>query len=997
MSSSSLDLGKTILAKLEQSQLPKKKPNPASSSKRTGPSGTESTENKDTKTTPAPAKVIKSKLRKDKRLEQRRQKQQKQTTEQPEAACSSSNQIRQEKQTGKLTKTKSSGDVPSKDQNKPTKSSTKSNQESDEEEIKTVEDSEEEIDDRDILLAEIKTLGGTEEDLDLFEGLSSQKRVIQEDDHGADPELVNDLKSFMKGLDFEAALMQSSKHDKEISPEPNSVLDPPSSTTALDHAPTQSSSSSVAAPHQKRSCPNHWDQFWLEKLANNNNILTNRSMASTYSDQIPIKRRITTNSNNQPPYEVTIEKRPLLQPSVDLRHASSPSPSAHWSHQRNAVYPINQHPARQIPRYEPPLIIDDLRELIPLLIYTILSLATRLYRIGRVNTVVWDEAHFGKFGGHYLNQTFYFDVHPPLAKMMVGLAGVLSGFDGTYDFPSGDVYPKHVPFISMRILLALPGVALVPIAWATALELGFSEYTRHIVTIMVLSDIALTAISRFILLDSTLLFFTFTTVYCLACFNNQRRYPFDFEWWFWLSMTGLSIGCVTSVKWIGLFVTALVGAHTLDELWEKFGDLRMPIRTYIQHWIARILCLVILPVLVYMSFFKIHFLILNRSGPGDAQMSSLFQANLYGNDFARSPLEIAIGSKVTIKNMGFGGGLLHSHVQSYPTGSQQQQVTCYHYRDANNEWTVTPLLHEPTYDETQPMKFLKHGSVVRLVHTFTGRNLHTHSIPAPITTLNHEVACYGNATVDDSNSYWMIEVVDDTIRGRRKNFENIHILSTRFRIRNLNLGCYLRAANAILPQWGFKQVEVSCDKQMIQAINILIGTLKGTLILVVIPEGDMKLMKSPFLRDFWHLNVAMMTANNALIPDPDKEDVTASTPFEWPFLYTGMRMNAWIDQGIKFYLIGNPLTWWLCSFTLWFSILMFGLMVDHFIFKAKTSKLISLTKLNKLVICLTLCLSILFTGIWFKDCAWGIIGPVHLYKYRQWRKSWSIYEDHTTG
>jgi dolichyl-phosphate-mannose--protein O-mannosyl transferase len=42
-------------------------------------------------------------------------------------------------------------------------------------------------------------------------------------------------------------------------------------------------------------------------------------------------------------------------------------------------------------------------------------------------------------------------------------------------------------------------------------------------------------------------------------------------------MTGLSIGCVTSVKWIGLFVMALVGAHTADGLWEKFGDLRMPL------------------------------------------------------------------------------------------------------------------------------------------------------------------------------------------------------------------------------------------------------------------------------------------------------------------------------------------------------------------------------------------------------------------------------------
>lgn len=125
---------------------------------------------------------------------------------------------------------------------------------------------------------------------------------------------------------------------------------------------------------------------------------------------------------------------------------------------------------------------------------------------------------------YYINQTFYFDVHPPLGKMLVGLAGVLTGFNGSFDFPSGATYPDHVPYRGMRILMALPGVAMVPLAWGTAVELGFTWYGRHIVTLMVLCDLAWLVISRFVLLDSMLLFFTFTTVYCLSVFHNQQRW-----------------------------------------------------------------------------------------------------------------------------------------------------------------------------------------------------------------------------------------------------------------------------------------------------------------------------------------------------------------------------------------------------------------------------------------------------------------------------------------
>ncbi|KAF8804383.1 hypothetical protein BYT27DRAFT_7340253 [Phlegmacium glaucopus] len=218
---------------------------------------------------------------------------------------------------------------------------------------------------------------------------------------------------------------------------------------------------------------------------------------------------------------------------------------------------------------------------------------------------------------------------------------------------------------------------------------------------------------------------------------------------------------------VGLFVTALVGVYTIEDIWEKFEDAKIPIRDQAKHWGAQIKCLIIVPILVFMASFKIHFLLLNHTGPGDAQMSPLFQANLEGNDFAKNPLEVAYGSKLTLKNMGWGGGLLHSRPN-----------------DDNNKFTILPRWDEPLYNPNDAMRFLKNGDVIRLNHVSTTRTLHSHTVLAP-----------------------KIEVVDDINRGT--NIDRIHSLTTRLRIKHEALGCYLCAANAVLPQWGFEQIESS--------------------------------------------------------------------------------------------------------------------------------------------------------------------------------------------
>lgn len=235
------------------------------------------------------------------------------------------------------------------------------------------------------------------------------------------------------------------------------------------------------------------------------------------------------------------------------------------------------------------------------------------------------------------------DVHPPLAKLLITAVAWCSGFvGGSFDFKEiGREYSTgKVPYVAMRMLPASLGLALIPLAYLTLRALQTRPSTALLGAVLIMFENGLITQSRFILLDSPLIFFTALTIFFWIGFSNENALardrdggigPFSRRWWVWLTLTGLALGAVVSCKWVGLFTIATLGVLTITQLWVLLGDLRVPMPLLARHFVARSICLIAVPIIFYMSVFAVHFAILNNSGEGDGFMSSEFQHTLAGH------------------------------------------------------------------------------------------------------------------------------------------------------------------------------------------------------------------------------------------------------------------------------------------------------------------------------------------------------------------------------
>ncbi|XP_078186300.1 protein O-mannosyl-transferase 1 isoform X11 [Callithrix jacchus] len=325
-------------------------------------------------------------------------------------------------------------------------------------------------------------------------------------------------------------------------------------------------------------------------------------------------------------------------------------------------------------------------------------------------------------------------------------------------------------------------------AYQIVLELHFSHCAAVGAALLMLIENALITQSRLMLLESVLIFFNLLAVLSyLKFFNCQKQSPFSLSWWFWLTLTGVACSCAVGIKYMGVFTYMLMLVVAAVHAWHLIGDQTLSNVRVFCHLLARAVALLVIPAVLYLLFFYVHLILLFRSGPHDQIMSSAFQASLEGG-LARitqgQPLEVAFGSQVTLRSV-FGKPVpcwLHSHQNTYP------------------------MMHQLVV--SSPLRPVRHGDMVQLVHGMTARSLNTHDVAAPMSPHSQEVSCYIDYNISmPAQNLWRLEIVN-----RRSDTEVWKTILSEVRFVHVNTSSVLKLSGAHLPDWGFRQLEIVGEK-----------------------------------------------------------------------------------------------------------------------------------------------------------------------------------------
>ncbi|KAF8994591.1 Dolichyl-phosphate-mannose-protein mannosyltransferase-domain-containing protein [Cyathus striatus] len=486
-----------------------------------------------------------------------------------------------------------------------------------------------------------------------------------------------------------------------------------------------------------------------------------------------------------------------------------------------------------------------------------------------------------------------------LARFRSPLFKLLTVLVGKSHFNDSQTYA-----VAMRLIPVTLNALTIPLSYLTLRLMSTPPIASLLASIFLTFETGLIIQSRHMPVESILFFFSALAISCWIAFSklDQRR-PFSLHWWTWLTMTGLSLGAAISCKWSGLLTVAMIGVNAMYQLWK----LEVSSRVWMRHFMARALCLIVVPLVFYLTMFQVYFMDGNKK---DIR-------NL------RPVVDVSIGSTVTIKQYDFQQGYLSSSPSKHRGGSKQQQVVLNKQPDiAHSNWIITNTssdLSALDVDYTSPFvpfTRLQHNARIKLHSTTSLKHLHSHDI-RPYKSSDHlqnEVSVYGfPGYPGDANDDWFIEIVKGNMGGwDGYSSKRVRILRTVVRFRHALTGCYLVNSGKpiALVGEGSKLVEVTCNKGEMGSKSL--WSFEKS-------EHPAQPEDADLMERFGFLDQLQEILQDTGIEDADHEFRISVTErlAAWFMLGRG-GFPLWQNRQNRpqqIYYTGNPIVWWLGSFS----------------------------------------------------------------------------------
>ncbi|MGB0562174.1 MAG: phospholipid carrier-dependent glycosyltransferase [Spirulinaceae cyanobacterium] len=208
----------------------------------------------------------------------------------------------------------------------------------------------------------------------------------------------------------------------------------------------------------------------------------------------------------------------------------------------------------------------------------VVALALRWWRMGQINTLVFDEIYYPVFANRYLLGDYVYNSHPPLSQYLIAVGIWLGSHLGAH-LPIGQELANGLTGSvrstwSYRWFNAIAGAWIPVILGLIATRLSGNRLFGAIAALIALLDGLFLVESRFGLNNIYLILFGLLShLFLLLAMTPPLQIPQQgrgrFQTrpdnpsllrWQWLTLAGICLGCTVAVKWNGLgFGLALYG------------------------------------------------------------------------------------------------------------------------------------------------------------------------------------------------------------------------------------------------------------------------------------------------------------------------------------------------------------------------------------------------------------------------------------------------------